>query len=165
MHRLRCREFAAPRSSFPTRPIPVRNGQLPTDHSEPILSRLGGYRRLVFGVVAALAVPGCGHDAEIEFTKVAHAPTVQLLNPPVRDIIRVVGQPSFIEAYERTSIYAKPTAYIQKWIVDIGDTVKKGDVLATLFVPELVEDHQTKMATVALDQRRIDLAREAVEVA
>ena len=56
-------------------------------------------------------------------------------------------------------------AYIQKWIVDIGDKVKKGDVLATLFVPELVEDHGTKKATVVLDQERIALAKEVVEVA
>ena len=60
---------------------------------------------------------------------------VQLLRPQVRKIVRVVGQPSFIESYERTSIYAKPSAYILKWIVDIGDKVKKGDVLATLFAP------------------------------
>ncbi len=57
-----------------------------------------------------------------------------------RTIVRVVGQPSFIEAYERTSVFPKLSAYIQKWIVDIGDRVKKGDILATLFVPELVED-------------------------
>ncbi len=52
-----------------------------------------------------------------------------------------VGQPSFIEAYERTSIYPKLTGYIEKWIVDIGDRVKKGEMLATLFVPELVEEY------------------------
>jgi multidrug efflux pump subunit AcrA (membrane-fusion protein) len=127
--------------------------------------RVAGSRRLVFGLLVALAVPGCGHEAKLEFTNVAKVPTVQLLNPPVRDIIRVVGQPSFIEAYERTSIYSKPTAYIKRWIVDIGDRVKKGDVLATLFVPELVEGHQTKMATVQLDQQRIDLAQEVVAVA
>ena len=62
-------------------------------------------------------------------------PTVRLIQPQVRNIVRVVGQPSFIESYERTSIYPKPTAYIQNWIVDIGDKVKKGDVLATLFAP------------------------------
>ena len=56
-------------------------------------------------------------------------------------------------------------AYILKWIVDIGDKVKKGDVLANLFVPELVEDHGTKKATVVLDQERIALAKEVVEVA
>ena len=36
--------------------------------------------------------------------------------------------------------------------MDIGDKVKKGQVLATLFVPELVEDFGTKKATVKLDE-------------
>ena len=76
-----------------------------------------------------------------------------------------MGQPSFIESYERTSIYPKPSAYIQKWIVDIGDKVKKVDVLATLFAPELVEELGTKKATVVLDRERIALAKEVVEVA
>ena len=49
--------------------------------------------------------------------------------------------------------------------MDIGDKVKKGDVLATLFVPELVEDYGTKKATVVLDQERIGLAQKVVEVA
>jgi multidrug efflux pump subunit AcrA (membrane-fusion protein) len=120
---------------------------------------------LVFGLLAALAMPGCGHEAEISFTNVTKPPTVQVINPPVRTIVRVVGQPSFIESYERTSIYPKPTAYILKWIVDIGDKVKKGDVLATLFAPELIEEDRTKKATVVLDQERIALAKEVVEVA
>jgi multidrug resistance efflux pump len=37
-------------------------------------------------------------------------------------------------------------------------------VLATLFVPELVEDFGTKKATVKLDEERIELARKMVEV-
>ncbi len=49
--------------------------------------------------------------------------------------------------------------------MDIGDKVKKGDVLATLFVPELVEDHGTKKATVKLDEERVELARKLVDVA
>jgi multidrug resistance efflux pump len=53
----------------------------------------------------------------------------------------------------------------KEWKVDIGDTVKKGQVLATLFVPELVEDHGTKKARISLDQARIALAEEVVEVA
>jgi multidrug efflux pump subunit AcrA (membrane-fusion protein) len=115
--------------------------------------------------MATLAVPGCRHDSRSDITDVAKPPTVELLKPPVRDIIRVVGQPSFIEAYERTSIYSKPSAYIKKWLVDIGDTVKKGQVLATLFVPELQEDHGTRGARVVLDQQRIELAKEVVRVA
>ena len=49
--------------------------------------------------------------------------------------------------------------------MDIGDKVKKADVLANLFAPELVEDLETKKATVVLDRERIALAKEVVEVA
>jgi HlyD family secretion protein len=130
-----------------------------------ISDRSAGRRWLLFGLLAALALPGCGHEAKIEFATDSKPPAVRLVQPEHRDIIRVVGQPSFIEAYEHTSIFAKPTAFIKEWKVDIGDKVKKDDVLATLFVPELVEDHETKGATVDLDRERIALAEEVVRVA
>ncbi|MGP0062011.1 MAG: efflux RND transporter periplasmic adaptor subunit [Isosphaeraceae bacterium] len=122
-------------------------------------------RWFVLGLLAALAAPGCGHETKIEFVTDSKPATVQVIQPQVRNIVRVVGQPSFIESYERTAIYSKPTAYIEKWIVDIGDKVKKGETLATLFVPELVEDHETKEASIVLDQERIMLAKEVVNVA
>src|SRR6476660_6415726 len=100
-------------------------------YSDCIAARLW----LVFGLLAPLAVLGCGHQSRIEFSDVAKPLPVQVINPPLRNIVRVVGQPSFIESYERTSIYPKPTAYIDKWNVDIGDKVKKGDVLAILSHP------------------------------
>jgi multidrug efflux pump subunit AcrA (membrane-fusion protein) len=90
---------------------------------------------------------------------------VKVIHPEIRTIVRVVGQPSFVEAYERTSIFPKLTAYIDKWLVDIGDKVKKGEVLATLFVPELVEDFGTKRATVKLDENKVELSKKRVEVA
>jgi HlyD family secretion protein len=130
-----------------------------------ITNRSAGRRWVLFELLAILAVPGCGHEARIEFSNAAKPPTVQLIQPEMRKIVRVVGQPSFIEAYERTSIYSKPTAYIKKWLVDIGDKVKKDQHLAYLFVPELEEDHDTKKATVVLDQERIYLAEEVVRVA
>ena len=108
---------------------------------------------------------GCGHEEKSHYTSVSKPPSVQIIHPHVRTITRVVGQPSFIESFERTSIYPKLTAYIEKWIVDIGDKVKKGDVLATLFVPEVVEDFGTKKATVKLDEERVDLALKMVDVA
>ena len=121
--------------------------------------------RVVYVLLAALTAPACHHEEEAHYTSVAKPPTVRLIQPQVRDIVRAVGQPSFTQSYERNSVYPKMNAYIQKWIVDIGDRVKKGDVLATLFVPELVADHGTKKATVLLDQERIALAKKMVEVA
>ena len=121
--------------------------------------------RLPFGLLAVLAPAGCHHEAKSHYTSVGRPPTVRLVQPQVRDIVRVVGQPSFTQSYERSSVYPKMNAYILNWIVDIGDKVKKGDVLANLFVPELVEDHGTKKATVVLDQERIELAKAVVKVA
>jgi multidrug efflux pump subunit AcrA (membrane-fusion protein) len=115
-------------------------------------------------LLAVLAAPGCAKPKS-DVTSVSDPPIVRLIQPQLRTITRIVGQPSFVEAYERTSIYPKVTGYIEKWNVDIGDKVKKGDVLATLFVPEVREDWQTKKDTVKLDEERIDLAIKSVKVA
>lgn len=124
-----------------------------------------GLRALATCLLAAAVLSGCGHEEESEYESVTTPPTVEIIEPQVRTIVRNVGQPSFVEAYERTAIYPKLTAYIDKWIVDIGDKVEKDDPLATLFVPELVEDYETKDATVKLDEERVRLAEQVVEVA
>jgi multidrug efflux pump subunit AcrA (membrane-fusion protein) len=124
-----------------------------------------GVRLLVLCLLAALVAPGCGHEAEPARKSVSEPPTVRVIRPPVRTIVRIIDQPGFIQSYERTSIYPKLTGYIEKWIVDIGDKVKKGDVLATLFVPELNENLGTKKAMVALEKERIEMAKKQVSVA
>ena len=123
------------------------------------------FRGPVFWLLVALAAPGCHHEEENHYKSVADPPIVQLIQPQVRSLARIVGQPSFVESYERTSIYPKLAGYIQEWKVDIGDKVKKDQVLATLFIPELVEEHGTKSATVVLDRERVTLAKQVVEVA
>jgi HlyD family secretion protein len=130
-----------------------------------VANRRGSRRRLLFGIVAAWVATGCHREAKIEIRSVSKPPIVQLLNPPERSIVRIVSQPSFIEAYERTSIYPKLTAYIKDWKVDIGDKVKKDQPLAYLFVPELEEDYETKKATVKLDEEGVELAKKVTEVA
>ncbi len=133
--------------------------------SRMIPERSTGRRRFLFCLLAALAAAGCHHEPEPEYASVSEPPTVRSVHPSVRDIVRVVEQPSFIEAYERTSIFPKLTGYIEKWNVDIGDKVKKGQTLATLFVPELVEDFGSKKATVTLDEKRVALTLKMVKVA
>jgi HlyD family secretion protein len=128
--------------------------------------RSARFRRPVFSLsIVLLAAAGCHKEAEKSAPSVSEPPTVRLIKPQVRNIVRVIEQPGFVQSFERSSVYPKMNAYILKWIVDIGDKVKKGDVLANLFVPELVADHETKRATVVLDQERIALAKEVVEVA
>ncbi len=121
--------------------------------------------RICMLVAAAMAAAGCHGDAKKTVEGVSKPPSVKVTRPEMRTLVRVVGQPSFIESYERSSVYPKMTAYIDKWIVDIGDKVKKGQTLATLFVPELVEDFSTKRNMVDLDNQKVDLALKMVDVA
>ena len=110
--------------------MPMESGD---DRSAATSGRALGGRFALLALVAIVA-QGCGHEEKSDYESVSKPQTVQIIHPEFRDIVRVVGQPSFIESYERTSIYPKMTAYIDKWIVDIGDKVKKGDVHQAVIV-------------------------------
>ena len=107
---------------------------------------------------------GCGTVSK-PATPAPMKPVVTIVHPEKRDINRTVGQPGFVEAYEQAALYAKVSGYIEKWNVDIGDIVKKDQVLATIFVPELVEEYRFKQATVQLDTVLVDQARKAADAA
>jgi RND family efflux transporter MFP subunit len=64
--------------------------------------------------------------------------------PPVDVVIAQpakVGQdlvlPGETAAWYETTIYARVNGYVAKWLVDIGDRVRKGQVLAAIETPEL----------------------------
>src|SRR5262249_3407139 len=70
-----------------------------------------GWGRRSFVGLAALGTPGCHGESEADHTSASEPPTVSVIHPEVRNIVRIVEQPSFIESYERTSIYPKVLAY------------------------------------------------------
>jgi HlyD family secretion protein len=90
---------------------------------------------------------------------------VRVVKPQLRTIDYGIDQPGFVDAYEQTSIFSKVSGFIKHFYADIGQEVKKGDLLVEIFVPELDEDHQRKMAQVELDKRLVEQARQLVTVA
>ena len=76
---------------------------------------------------------------------VAKAGETAYSTPPPVDIViarpATEGQdlilPGETAAWYETTIYARVNGYVAKWLVDIGDHVKKGQVLATIETPEL----------------------------
>lgn len=92
-------------------------------------------------------------------------PEVKAVGVEKRTIVRLTGQPGFIEAYEQTSIYPKISGFVDEWNVDIGDTIYKGKVLAHLDVPDLVAEYEEKKAEVEFDAVRIKVAEQFVNVA
>ena len=45
----------------------------------------------LLGLLAGLAASGCHHEVEIDFNSAGKPPTVQLIDPQVRNLVRVVG--------------------------------------------------------------------------
>ena len=86
------------------------------------------------------------------------APTVHVVRPTRRTIDYAVDQPGFVYAFEQTAIYSKVTGFIKHWDVDIGQEVKKGDLLAEIDVPELKEEHVRMVAQVDLDKSNVKMA-------
>ncbi len=90
--------------------------------------------------------------------------------PPVEVTIArpaSVGQdlvlPGETAAWYETTLYARVNGYVAKWLVDIGDHVKKGQILALIETPELdAEFHaakaQLKASEAQVEARQSDVA-------
>jgi multidrug efflux pump subunit AcrA (membrane-fusion protein) len=133
--------------------------------SVPNARRTSRDKAVVCCLLTLLAAAGCSEEKEKTAQSVSKPPRLHVMHPQQRKMTHIVGQPSFVQSYERTSIFPKTSAFIEKWNVDIGDRVQKGDVLADLFVPELRELWQTKKNQVVYDRERVEHAQELVEVA
>jgi multidrug resistance efflux pump len=78
---------------------------------------------------------------------------------------RTLELPGQVEAAEQTKLHAKVAGFIEKVHVDIGDRVKKGQVLAELSVPEIEAELRQKEALIAQAEAEVELARRALQVA
>ena len=72
--------------------------------------------------------------------------------------------PANIEAVHQTTLFARATGYIARWLVDIGDTVTEGQLLAEIVAPDLDQElaqaqHQLQQAQV---QANYEIARVTV---
>jgi RND family efflux transporter MFP subunit len=68
--------------------------------------------------------------------------------------------PGETAAWYETTIYARVNGYVAKWLVDIGDRVKKGQVLATIETPELDAELQAARAQLRTSEAQVK-ARQA----
>lgn len=67
--------------------------------------------------------------------------------------------PGNIQAYRDTPIYARVDGYLQKWYVDIGGRVKRGQLLAVIDAPEVDQQLQQAQADLATAQSNLKIAQ------
>lgn len=87
---------------------------------------------------------------------------VQIALPEHHEITREVVLAGSIEAFEQAPLYSKTAGYL-KWIkVDIGDSVRKGDVLAEIDVPEMLPEY--KGAEAEVERARVNVENAQAEL-
>src|SRR5262249_47953384 len=102
------------------------------------------------GLVLA-ATSGCSKPPPESPTAAAEAqtPAVTVVKPQRRTVRYPIRQPGYtIEAFQQTPVYAKVAGYVGKVNFDIGDRVRKDEVLAELSVPEMHVELRQKDALV-----------------
>jgi RND family efflux transporter MFP subunit len=77
-------------------------------------------------------------------------PRVSVVKAVAVDAGRLLTVPAGLAPNQRTLVYARASGYVKRWLVDIGDRVKKGQLLVQLDTPEL--DKQLAQARAALSQ-------------
>jgi RND family efflux transporter MFP subunit len=104
----------------------------------------------------------------IEARSLARAADAAYSAPPPVEVITArpasVGQdlvlPGQTAAWYETTIYARVNGYVAKWLVDIGDHVRKGQLLATIETPELDAELNAARAQLKTSEAQV-AAREA----
>ena len=99
---------------------------------------------------------------------VARAGETAYAAPPPVDVVIAspvtAGQdlalPGQTAAWYESTIYARVNGYVGKWLVDIGDRVKKGQLLATIETPELDAELAAARAQLKTSEAQV-VAREA----
>jgi len=128
--------------------------------------------RIAAIVVAVIVVVGVayrllGHVSDEhaleQVTKANETPTVSVVHPTISGVSSEIALPGNTQAYDDTPIYARTSGYLQKWYVDIGQHVVKGELMATIETPELDEQLQVARADLKSAQADLNLANTTSE--
>jgi HlyD family secretion protein len=129
------------------------------------------HRTLWLALVGALPLVGGCHRAPAANSPPAESQaanthvTVAVVYPQRTAIHREVCEPGYIEAFEATPVFAKIAGYVKGGWKDIGAMLRKGEILAELWVPEREVELRHKEALLRQAQSEIEQARRAVAAA
>jgi RND family efflux transporter MFP subunit len=102
--------------------------------------------------------------------KAEEAPPVEVIKVDVAPPVQTLTLPGETRGWYNSTIYARVSGYVAKWIADIGDKVKKDQVLATIDTPELDSQleaaqaqHKASEAEVTVREADMEFAKTTYE--
>ncbi len=108
---------------------------------------------LVLRYVHAHAVASAGETAY------STAPPVDVVTARPATVGQDLVLPGETAAWYESTIYARVNGYVAQWSVDIGDHVKKGQVLATIETPELDAELSAARAQLKASEAQVGARR------
>ena len=128
-------------------------------------------RALVVGAVA-LALLGAAFAAVYVPSRTARASLeastlstdravmrVEVVTPKAGASDRAIALPGSVQPLEETTLYARASGFTRRWLVDIGDKVNEGQLLAEIETPELDQEQAQARAQLAQAEASVLQAR------
>ena len=85
-------------------------------------------------------------------------PVVNVVSPQRTAPSHEIVLPGNVEPYMTAPIYSRTSGYVKKWYVDIGASVKKGQLLAEIDTPEVDQQLQQARSNLATAEANLKLA-------
>src|SRR5262249_27514038 len=96
------------------------------------------YSLLLAFVTCILALCGCGQTSSAAIKPALEAPVeVKAIHPHRGEVYRFINLPGEVRPLYEVTLFAKVNGYLDKLTVDKGDSVKAGELIADIDVPEL----------------------------
>lgn len=82
--------------------------------------------------------------------RASQPPVVELVRARKGSAIQAFVLPGETQGWHTSTIYARVTGYIAKWLVDIGDAVKKDQIIAVIDTPDLDAELEAAKAQLSM---------------
>ena len=134
---------------------------MPTDHQFRHLGRYGLILLVVALVLAVWGVASRVHSRnELGKETTNEAVPVVIVqkpaaSPPSEDLVL----PGNVQAFVEAPLFARTSGYLRNWYTDIGEPVKKGQLMAEIDSPEIDQQLKQARADLATAKANADLAR------
>ncbi|HEX7139008.1 MAG TPA: efflux RND transporter periplasmic adaptor subunit [Vicinamibacterales bacterium] len=117
------------------------------------LTRVAG----ALGSLGLLAAAACSGSRAATVT--VDRPTVAVAQAEWKDLSRTLTLAAEFRPFQEIDVHAKVAGYLKTILVDVGDQVKEGQLLAVLEIPELRDEAQQDEASVQQSAEEINRAQ------
>jgi len=114
---------------------------------------------VIIGAAAGLLPRWRQQEALAKATREMAVPFVSVVTPAGGQSSAALLLPAEVRPFLEAPIYPRATGYVKRWLVDIGDGVKAGDLMAEIDTPELNQELVQARAQLFMAESAVPLAK------